>query len=313
MGRKSMTEITDVVIIGGGPAGISAAIWCKRLGISHLLLESRSILGGQLPYIENQIIDYPGLITKNGQELQGVFNQHMNKLQCSFRLNASVLAVDHSNGCLTVEHEEGHSQNIDFRYIIFATGSSPRRLNIPGESEMINRGEVYSASKHRSHFKHKQVAVVGGGDRAFEGALLLAESGAHVVLIHHSEHFQARKEYVDPVLTHPNIRILTNFIVHRIEGHKQVTGIGVTSHGWNNEFIPVDVVLIRIGVKPNSELLQGVVDVDEDQYIQIDQMYRTSQHNIFAVGDVCTRPLYSSISSSTGQGMVAAKTISTFL
>lgn len=311
--RTINIQSIEVVIIGGGPAGISAAIWCKRLGIDYVLLESQSAIGGQLSSIQNQIIDYPGFMSNNGLELQKLFHQHLQQLQCNFRVDTTVVSIDLKKSCLTVKGKSGELEILPFRYIIFAAGSSPRRLNIPGELEMLRRGEIYTASKDALQFQHKQVAVIGGGDRALEGALILAESGAHVVIIHRSNRFRARREYIDQVFKHANIQIYTNSLVDYIDGDDQVRGITVSQSDGQKSYIPVEGVFVRIGVEPNSGLLQGIVEMDKDQYIIHNHIYQTSQHHIFAIGDVCTSPPYSSITSSVGQGMVASKSISLFL
>jgi len=320
VGRKSVKKYADVVIVGGGPAGISAAIWCKRLGLDHLLLETRDTLGGQLLDIQNQIIDYPGLLSPNGHELQKFFQQHMQDLQCSYMLNTSVKSIDPEKRVVSIvivnpvsspEGTEQHELQLGYRFLIFSTGSSFRRLHIPGEDEMIKRGELFSASKDRFKFKNKQVAVIGGGDRAFEGALLLAESGAQVFLIHRTDQFRARSEYIEPVLSHPQIQILTHTVARRIVGDKSVSGVELLTAGSERtKLLPVDAVFIRIGMSPNSGLLQGIVDMDKEKYIITNKTHQTNICNIFAVGDVCTHPVYSSISLSVGQGGIAAKTIS---
>lgn len=318
VGRKSVKKYADVVIVGGGPAGISAAIWCKRLGLDHLLLETRDTLGGQLLEIQNQIIDYPGLLSPNGHGLQKFFQQHMEDLQCSYMLNTSVKSIDSEKRVVTIVNPvsspkgvEQQELQIGYRFLIFSTGSSFRRLHVPGEDEMIKRGELFSASKDRFKFKNKQVAIIGGGDRAFEGALLLAESGAQVFLIHRTDQFRARSEYIEPVLNHPQIQILTHTVAHRIVGDKSVSGVELLTAGSETtKLLPVDAVFIRIGMSPNSELLQGIVDMDKEKYIITNKTHQTSICTIFAIGDVCTHPVYSSISLAVGQGGIAAKTIS---
>lgn len=313
MGRRRLIQSTEVVIIGGGPAGISAAIWCKRLGIEHILLESQPTIGGQLSSIENQLIDYPGMITENGRELQELFYQHLQRLRCSFQLDTTVLSVDLVNRYLSLKVKNGETRKLSFRYIIFAAGSSPRRLYIPGELDMISRGEIYTASKDAARFENKPVAVIGGGDRACEGALILAESGANVSLIHRSDCFSARKEYMDKMRKHPNIQMYPHFFVEEIHGDDRVRGVTLSNKDGNTIKIPVAGVFVRIGVEPNSALLQGLVEMDHDQYIIHNHINQTSQPTIFSIGDVCTRPPYSSISSAVGQGMIAAKSISLLL
>ncbi|MGZ4112346.1 MAG: NAD(P)/FAD-dependent oxidoreductase [Tumebacillaceae bacterium] len=314
----------DVVIVGGGPAGMSAAIWCKRLGLEHLLVEASGELGGQLFQIHNPVIDYPGLLADNGRAVQKVFAEHVQQLECAHQLEADVQAVDVENMALTLRvaqnaaqgSSQGSSQgavmHVEYRGLIVATGSSERRLHVPGEMEMIERGEVYSASRDRDRFAGRRVAVVGGGDRAVEGALLLAERGANVVLIHRSDRFRARDSYLQPVLAHPQIEVRSFATVVNIIGDEQVRGVIIAQNGQETQ-LDVDAIFVRIGVAPNSDLLRGQVRTDEDGYLVTDEVGRTDREGVFAIGDVCTRPLYSSIASAVGQGMTAAKHLSLYL
>jgi thioredoxin reductase (NADPH) len=305
---------TDVVIIGGGPAGMTAAIWCKRLGLMHLLLEKGAALGGQLEGIQNPVIDYPGLPAANGQEIRRQFAEHLMELDCEHRLQAKVTAVDVQAQVVTVQAaEESRVRHLRYRGLILATGARERRLGVPGEQEMIERGEVYSASRDGERFAGRRVAVVGGGDRAFEGALLLAEQGAEVTLVHRSDRFRAREEFREPVLRHPQIRVWTHTTVTEVLGRERVTGVRVRDVAGVEREWPVDAVFVRIGVVPNSELLHGQVELDEEGYVRVDRRGMTSRENVFAAGDVCTRPLYSSIAAAVGQGMVAAKHLSVVL
>lgn len=302
---------TDIAIIGGGPAGLSAAIWCKRLGLEHLLLEAGTELGGQLFAIHNPVIDYPGLQAANGVEVQAAFARHAEELGCLYRVRAEVVGVDAERLVLTIR-EDGAEREVRCRGLIAATGSSERRLRVPGEREMIDRGEVYSASRDRGRFAGKKVAVVGGGDRAFEGALLLAERGAHVVLIHRSDRYRAREELREPVLVHPQIEVLPFAAVTEIVGDERVEAVVVDQRGERRR-LEAEALFVRIGVEPNSLLFRGQVGTDEDGYLLTDAVGATDVSGVFAVGDVCTRPLYTSIASAVGQGMTAAKHLSLYL
>ncbi|WP_026671617.1 NAD(P)/FAD-dependent oxidoreductase [Alkalihalobacterium bogoriense] len=301
-------KVVDVVIIGGGPAGISAAIWCKRLDVPHLLVESHSTLGGQLFAIHNKIIDYPGLVMNSGKELQVLFNSHIEELNCSFQLETSVQSIDPKKQVVTVQSISG-TEFIQYRYLIVATGSKQRKLNVPGENEMIKRGEVFSATKDKGKFKNKSVIFVGGGDRAFEGAFLLAECGARVTLLHRSTEFRARKQYQDRVLSHPNITFITNALVTEIKGTTKVEQLVYEKEGQTNA-VDTDAIFIRIGVEPNSSLVSSFINTDKDGYILVNKVGETSNPSIFAVGDVCNLPNYTSIAASVGQGMISAKQIS---
>ncbi|MGB8954852.1 MAG: NAD(P)/FAD-dependent oxidoreductase [Tumebacillaceae bacterium] len=308
-----MLTRADVLIIGGGPAGMTAAIWCKRLGLDHLLIEAGGELGGQLPHIHNPVFDYPGVYAANGSVVQERFIQHLDELQCARTLEARVQHVDAVHRVATVETAQGATEQIGWSGLIFATGAAERQLGVPGEAEMIQRGEVYSASRDRDRFAGKRVAVVGGGDRAFEGALLLAERGAEVVLIHRSDRLRARQEFVEPVLAHPRIEKRTHAVVEEILGSGRVEGVRVRERDGSVTTIPVEGVFVRVGVAPNSDLLKGQVKTDADGFVGIDAVGQTDRPGVFAVGDVCTRPLYSSIASAVGQAMIATKHLSFYL
>ena len=302
----------DVLIIGGGPAGISAAVWCKRLGVECLLLEEQAQLGGQLFKIYNEIIDYPGIQAENGIEMQRKMVQHFIDMDCLYEANTKVISIDERSKTVKVKQQETEKE-IGYTYLILATGSSQRKLGVPGEQQMIDRGEVYSASADGERLKGKRVALIGGGDRAFEGAYLLASQAKEVYLIHRSTHFKAREQYVEKVLSHPGIKVITDTEVTAIHGKHHVTSIDLKSKNSECENLLVDAVLIRLGIAPNVELIKEKVTTTQSGLIVINEVHQSSNPSIYAIGDACTTPLFSSISSSAGQGAIVAKHVSSLL
>ncbi|MFP7733926.1 NAD(P)/FAD-dependent oxidoreductase [Priestia aryabhattai] len=300
----------DVLIIGGGPAGISAAVWCKRLGVECLLLEEQAQLGGQLFTIYNEIIDYPGLQAENGIEMQRKMVKHFIDMGCLYEVNTKVLSIDERSKKVKVKQQE---TEICYTYLILATGSSQRRLGVPGEQQMLDRGEVYSASADGERLKGKIVALIGGGDRAFEGAHLLASKAKEVYLIHRSRHFKAREQYVEKVLSNPGVKVMTDTEVTAIHGKHHVTSIDLKSKNTECENLLVDAVLIRLGIAPNVELIKEKVTTTQSGLIVINKVHQSSNPYIYAIGDACTTPLFSSISSSAGQGAIVAKHLSSLL
>ncbi|MGG1071829.1 NAD(P)/FAD-dependent oxidoreductase [Priestia megaterium] len=299
----------DVLIIGGGPAGISAAVWCKRLGVECLLLEEQAQLGGQLFTIYNEIIDYPGIQAENGIEMQRKMVQHFIDMDCLYEANTKVISIDERSKTVKVKQQETEKE-IGYTYLILATGSSQRKLRVPGEQQMIDRGEVYSASADGERLKGKRVALIGGGDRAFEGAHLLASKAKEVYLIHRSTHFKAREQYVEKVLSDPGVKVMTDTEVTAIHGKNHVTSIDLKSKNSECENLLVDAVLIRLGVAPNVELIKEKVTTTQSGLIVINEVHQSSNPAIYAIGDACTTPLFSSISSSAGQGAIVAKQLS---
>ncbi|MEH7262767.1 NAD(P)/FAD-dependent oxidoreductase [Priestia megaterium] len=302
----------DVLIIGGGPAGISAAVWCKRLGVACLLLEEQAQLGGQLFTIYNEIIDYPGIQAENGIEMQRKMVQHFIDMGCLYEVNTKVISIDERSKTVKVKQQETEKE-ISYTYLILATGSSQRKLGVPGEQQMIDRGEVYSASADGERLKGKRVALIGGGDRAFEGAHLLASQAKQVYLIHRSTHFKAREQYVEKVLSDPGVKVMTDTEVTAIHGKHHVTSIDLKSKNSECKNLSVDAVLIRLGIAPNVELIKEKVTTTQSGLIVINEVHQSSNPSIYAIGDACTTPLFSSISSSAGQGAIVAKQLSSLL
>ncbi|GAB7388818.1 thioredoxin-disulfide reductase [Bacillaceae bacterium] len=299
-------EKYDVVIIGSGPAGIAASIWCKRLGLASLLLEKRERIGGQLHAVKNAIVDYPGLFGMDGKGLLSYFERHVRELDCPYRTNVDVTE-------LAMQGQRVITKQGVFacEYVILATGAREKRLGVPGEKEMVARGEVYSASRDAKRFAGKRVVIVGGGDRAFEGALSAVAYADSVDIIHRSDRFRARRQFLEPVLRHPKVNVHTFSHLQEIVGQERVERVVV----WNEKAgesrtLPADVVMIRIGIEPNSELVRGLVRLRGGGYPETDRFGETSVETIFAIGDVATAPEYSSISHAVGQAMLAVKRIS---
>ncbi|MBO8171794.1 MAG: NAD(P)/FAD-dependent oxidoreductase [Bacillaceae bacterium] len=299
----------QVVVIGSGPAGLSALIWCRRLGLTSILLEKSRELGGQLHRIYNEIIDYPGLLAgekrADGRHLASLFQQHVHQLNCEYRTECEVLRVNPESAVI-----DSTCGRISFDYLIVATGARERQLGIPGEQEMIARNETYSTSNHLDRLRGRRIAVVGGGDRAFEGALNASRVAKEVFLFHRSDRFRAREALVRPVRSQPNITLMTFCELKKIHGKDRVTGVRYRDHRSGEvKDMEIDVVLIRIGVAPNSHLVKDYVKQTNEGRVVTDRYGRTSHPRIYAAGDVATSPSFSSIANSVGQGMVAAKSI----
>lgn len=305
MDRES---IYDVLIIGAGPAGVSAAIWCKRLGMKGLVLEQNAQIGGQLHQIHNEIIDYAGIVAMNGEHLNRLFEQHLDQLDISIRTNCRVFKIiPKSVNTMIVETDQS---SLWTRSVILATGSSERALNIPGEQEMRARGEMYSSKKDLDLLKGKRVLIVGGGDRALEGACNIAEVAKSVLLVHRSAQFRARPEFLSKISKFTNARIETNTIIEAIHGTDRVQAVTLYNLiDGNNVYEEIDAILIRIGREPAQQYIPAELERTEDGFIIIDADGRTNIKSILAIGDLVNRPHNSSIAISVGQGMKAAKAI----
>ncbi len=295
----------DVIIIGGGAAGISAALWCAELKLNALLLETEAELGGQLLWIYNSIKNHLGIEAENGRELRDVFIKQIENRQFAVRLESEISDINLEKREILLQTGE-----IFFaQFVIIATGIRRRKLNVEGEEEFKNKGVIESGKRDAKLIKDKEVCVVGGGDAAFENALILAETASNVILVHRGKDFRARAEFIEQARNNQRIKILTETVLQKIVGREQIEAVELKNLNTKKTFtINVQAVIFRIGVKPNTEFLRGKIALDESGYIKINQNCQTNIKGVFAVGDVAN-PLAPTVSSAVGMGATAVKTI----
>jgi thioredoxin reductase (NADPH) len=295
----------DVLIIGGGPAGLSASLWCADLGLSATLFDACEELGGQLLKIHNPVTNYLGLAASNGREIRESFLRSFGPERNEHVVFCEVASVSTSD--LAIDLADG--RRFGGRALIIASGVRRRELGVPGEREFAGKGIIASGSRERTAAAGERVAVVGGGDAALENALILAEYAASVVLIHRRAEFAARDEFVRRAESHPKIHFRSGSAVSAFRGGERLEQIDLThSNGQGPEFISVDLAVVRVGVEPNSDLVRGKVAVDESGYIVVDRECRTSLPGVYAIGDV-SNPAAPTIAGAAGEGATAAKAI----
>jgi thioredoxin reductase (NADPH) len=292
----------DVVIIGGGAAGISAACWSAELGLSAVLIESNNDLGGQLNYVFNPIKNHLGVETANGREMRDIFVRQMQNRQFDILANSAVMMVDSDKNLVSLSN----GKTLYFKALVIATGVRRRKLNIKGEAEFVGKGILESGKRDAKTLIGKTVCVIGGGDAALENALILSEFAEKVFLIHRRENFRGRSEFLTKILTNPKIEILRNTQLLEINGNNKVEAIKLKNNA--NFILPTDAIIFRLGVEPNTELFRDKISLDEFGYIKIDGNCETNLQNIFAAGDVANR-LSPTVSSAVGTGTTAAKVI----
>ena len=298
----------DVIIIGGGAAGISAALWCDDLKLNALLLEAGAELGGQLLWTHNAIKNHLGIEAENGRELRDVFIKQIEHRRFTRRLNSEIAAIDFAGKSVSLATGEQFSTD----NLIIATGVRRRKLNVEGEEAFEDKGFIESGKRDAESVTDKKICIVGGGDAAFENALILAETASSVILIHRGKEFRARREFVEPAKANPKITILTETIVKKIVGGERIEAVELENLRTKEKFlINVEAILRRIGVEPNTELLRDAIDLDAHGYIKINQNCETNIKEIFAVGDVAN-PVAPTVSSAVGMGATAVKAITNF-
>lgn len=296
----------DVIIIGAGPAGLSAAFWCDELGLDTLVLEQADEIGGQLHRVHNPIKNYLGVKTRSGAELLELFTRDVDAADFDLWTGTVIDSIDLRAKRITLRSGE----TLQAISIIIATGVRPRELGIPGEKEFSGKGIIESGTRDRDLFAGKDVCVVGGGDAAVENALVLAESCATVTLVHRGKKLRARREFAQRVQPNNRITVFTESVVTRIMGDAEVEAVEIQRKGGLKPFqLAVRGVLIRIGVEPNTNLFREQLQVDEKGYVGVNSQQETSVAMVFAAGDV-TNPLAPTISGATGAGATAAKVIS---
>lgn len=299
----------DVIIIGCGPAGMSAALWSQELGLRPVILESEAESGGQLLSTFNPITNHLGVKTGNGTELRNLFTSQLEERGLRPLLGDPVASIDPNE--MSVRLDSG--KTVRAHGIIAATGVRRRRLGVPGEREFVGRGIITSGKRDAESARGKDVLIIGGGDAAFENVLILGEVARSVTLVHRREGFSARDEFIEPVRAHPKAMIRTNCAVRSIDGDGHVTGVVIEDLRTGEiAKVPAEIVLIRIGVEPNTAILKHVVDLDRAGYVMVDRECRTSRPGIYAVGD-CANPASPTVSTAVGTGATAAKSLHSWL
>ena len=294
----------DVIIIGAGPAGLSASIYAKRAGLRAITIDQNPISGGQV-LNTYEVDNYPGLPGINGFDLGMKFREHADKLGCDF-VTATVSHIVNLQGeaGLQAASVDGVDDNeISFRVVtdagiftgrtvLVATGASHAKLNVPGEEELSGMGVSYCATCDGAFFKDKVVAVIGGGDVAVEDAIFLARGCNKVYLIHRRDQLRAAGILQDKVKNLPNVEILWDTVVERIEGVEQVESLLIKNVKTDEtNTIPLDGVFVAVGIIPDSQLLQELAACDEKGYVLAGEDGSSSMPGLFVAGDIRVKKL----------------------
>ncbi|MBL5981850.1 thioredoxin reductase [Petrotoga sp. 9T1HF07.CasAA.8.2] len=300
--KSEIKQQYDVVIIGGGPAGISAAIYALQGGASTLVIE-KAIEGGQMN-LTDIIENYPGFKTIKGEELSSLMKEHAEQFGADF-YDGKVIELKDEDSHKTVVMENG--KTIKSKAIIIASGSYPRKLGVKGEEEFSSRGVSYCASCDGHFFKNKKIAVVGGGNTAVEEAVYLSNIAKEVYIIHRREKLRADKLYQDRAFSRNNIKFKWNSVIEEIKGKDKVESL-VIKNLKNDEVYeePFDGVFVFVGLVPETSFLnKDLFDFDEYGFLITDENMETKVKGIYAVGDVRKKELRQ-IVTAVSDGAIAA-------
>ena len=282
-----MEKTYDLIIIGSGPAGLSAAIYAQRAGLDTLVLEKEYISGGQVVNTA-EVDNYPGMQGMNGYELGMKFRSHADALEAKFQI-AEVKDIIIEETQKTVRTNEG-----DFyaKNIIISTGASHRKLGVLGERELAGMGVSYCATCDAAFFQDRTVVVVGGGNVAVEDAILLSRTCKKVYLVHRRDELRAEKILQESLFACKNVELIWDSIPLSIEGTDKVEALKIQNKKTQEEsFIETDGVFIAVGIVPGTEKFKDLVKLDEAGYIVAGEDGITSEPGIFAAGDIRTKNL----------------------
>lgn len=294
-------KIYDMLVIGGGPGGYTAALYAARAGLSVLVLEKLSA-GGQMA-LTTQIDNYPGF----PQGIDG-FTLGMQMQESAERFGAETVLAEVEKLELDPKIKVAKTSEGDFfgRTVVFATGAHHRELGVPGEGELAGKGVHYCAACDGFFYRGKTVVVVGGGNSAAADAMTLSRMAQKVILVHRRDTLRATKVYHQPLMEAENVEFRWNSQVSALQEDGRLTGVVVKDVTTGEETtIPCDGLFISVGRQPATALVKGQLELDAGGYVVADESTRTSLSGVFAVGDVRTKALRQ-IVTAVADGAAAA-------
>ena len=296
-----MKKLYDVIVIGGGPAGYTAALYAARAGLSTLVIE-KLYAGGQMTQT-TQIDNYPGYPDGINGVTLGVNMQKGAQRFGAETVNSQVLSVQLAEEIKTVETAQGSYKG---KTVIVATGAGHKHLGVAEEESLVGRGVAYCAACDGMFYRGKTVAVVGGGNSAAADALTLSRIAKKVYLIHRRDTLRAEKIYREQLEKAENVEFLWNSTVSRLLYEEKLTGVKLQNvYSLTESVLEVDGLFISVGRSPATELFRGQLELDENGYILADESTETSIPGVYAIGDVRTKAVRQIITAAA-DGAVAA-------
>lgn len=277
----------DLIIIGSGPAGLSAAVYGKRAGLNLLVLEKNPMSGGQV-LNTYEVDNYLGMPGMNGFDMGMQFRQHADKLGVEFR-EAEVSEIQDLGNKKIVQTD---GEALETKSVILATGAVHAHLGVPGEEELAGMGVSYCATCDGAFFRGRTVAVVGGGDVALEDAIYLARTSEKVYLIHRRDELRGAMVLQEELKSLPNVEILYSHVVEEIQGEDAVEGVCIKNlKTEETSVLPVAGVFVAVGIRPGTELVWELTACDEGGYVLAGEDCATQVPGLYAAGDVRKKPI----------------------
>ena len=297
-----------LIIIGSGPAGLTAALYAARANLNPLLIAGNQ-MGGQIA-ITNEVENFPGFDSILGPELTEKMRVQAERFGTRFEFD-EVLEVDFTKG--PPFYLKTYGQEYEAESVIIATGASARRLGIPGEDEFIGRGVSYCATCDGFFFKNKDVLVIGGGDSALQEGIFLTKYADKVRVVHRRDSLRASELLKARAEANPKIEFVWDTVLDSVNGTSKVSGVNARNvlSGQVDQW-DTDGVFVFIGHFPNTQLFQGQLEMDDQNFLKVDQFMQTSVPGVYAAGEVMD-PIYKQAISSAGQGCQAAISVERYL
>ncbi len=299
-----MSDIYDLAILGGGPAGITAAIYASRARLNTIWIDKNFAPGGQIT-ATYEVDNYPGMPGISGMDLGEAFGEHARKLGLEPK-REKILSLENISGDIKTIHTKKNEYQA--RTIILAFGAEHRKLDIPGEDDLGGLGVSYCATCDGAFYKDRTAVVVGGGNAAAEDAVFLSGLCKKVYLVHRRDELRADKAIQEKVFDCENIEMVWESIPLEILGQDEVTGIKIQNVKTGEEReLDTDGVFIAVGIVPNTTLVEAQLELDENGYICAGEEGITSAAGVFAAGDIRTKALRQVVTAvSDGANTVAS-------
>jgi len=299
----------DAIVIGGGPAGLTAGIYLSRARLRTLII-SDGVPGGQM-ILTHEIANYPGVESISGYQLSNIMKMQAKKFGCVIKANAEVTSLNLDGEVKEVVLADGQIYTAES--VILTPGGRSRTLNMPGESKFKGRGISYCATCDGDFFTGKEIFVVGGGNSALEEAVSLTKYATKVTIAHQFDHFQAFEYAVEEAKSNPKINFVMESSIVRFHGDEKLESIDLKDLKTGEiENFPTDGVFIFIGYVPNTEFLKDVVKMNQWNEIVVDSDMATNIPGVFAAGDSIVKR-YRQVTTAVGDGTIAALAASNYI
>lgn len=288
MADKVINQISDVCIIGSGPAGLSASVYASRAGLKHVVYEKFPMSGGQIVNT-GDVENYLGFSSVGGFDLAQKFHEHAVNAGGNFKTEA-IKSIFKNNGVFEVASEKGEIEY--FKTVIAATGAKSKTLGAKGEAEFTGKGVSYCAHCDGAFYRNKTAVVVGGGDTAVSDALYLSNLCKQVIVVHRRDEFRAVKSLVNKLEAKENVKIIRGFVLVEIKGDTKAESVILKSvkNNETQEFL-TDGVFIAVGVSPVNELFKDIAETNEAGFLIANEDCKTSLEGLFVAGDLRAKPL----------------------